>query len=326
MNGQDLEQLTLFPAASPASPFPWLESKKAKGMNATSGLKCSELSESLRRVGYSVRTYLESCELPPGTWSRTWSARALTSRCLILKLRLSARSTGERESRLLPTVTATVWEKGGPNQRDSSGRPGLQMAAQLWATPNTMDGLPPRSKESLLRQATTTRKGRTRPANLREQVDPETVALWQTPNVPNGGRVNPPEMSPTGMMPDGSKRQVGLEHQVKMVDAGLWPTPRASDYKGCGPAGSSSAEHFLEKGYLSGAVLYATPNARDWKNATAKEWDNPKNTRNLNRQIAKLSEGEQSTEARNGQLNPTWVEWLMGFPLGWTDLSASETP
>lgn len=26
-----------------------------------------------------------------------------------------------------------------------------------------------------------------------------------------------------------------------------------------------------------------------------------------------------------GQLNPTWVEWFMGFPLGWTDLSASET-
>jgi DNA (cytosine-5)-methyltransferase 1 len=27
-----------------------------------------------------------------------------------------------------------------------------------------------------------------------------------------------------------------------------------------------------------------------------------------------------------GQLNPPWVEWLMGFPLGWTDSSASETP
>jgi hypothetical protein len=26
-----------------------------------------------------------------------------------------------------------------------------------------------------------------------------------------------------------------------------------------------------------------------------------------------------------GQLNPTWVEWLMGFPLGWTELNASET-
>ena len=27
-----------------------------------------------------------------------------------------------------------------------------------------------------------------------------------------------------------------------------------------------------------------------------------------------------------GQLNPTWVEWLQGFPIGWTDLNASETP
>ena len=26
-----------------------------------------------------------------------------------------------------------------------------------------------------------------------------------------------------------------------------------------------------------------------------------------------------------GQLNPMWVEWLMGFPPGWTDLNASET-
>jgi DNA (cytosine-5)-methyltransferase 1 len=26
-----------------------------------------------------------------------------------------------------------------------------------------------------------------------------------------------------------------------------------------------------------------------------------------------------------GRLNPTWVEWLMGFPLGWTDLEDSET-
>jgi hypothetical protein len=29
--------------------------------------------------------------------------------------------------------------------------------------------------------------------------------------------------------------------------------------------------------------------------------------------------------AAGGQLNPTWVEWLMGFPTGWTDLEDSET-
>jgi len=27
----------------------------------------------------------------------------------------------------------------------------------------------------------------------------------------------------------------------------------------------------------------------------------------------------------SGQLNPTWVEWLMGFPLGWTDCDPSAT-
>jgi hypothetical protein len=29
--------------------------------------------------------------------------------------------------------------------------------------------------------------------------------------------------------------------------------------------------------------------------------------------------------ANGGQLNPTWVEWVMGWPLGWTDLELLET-
>jgi hypothetical protein len=29
-----------------------------------------------------------------------------------------------------------------------------------------------------------------------------------------------------------------------------------------------------------------------------------------------------SKTAVSGQLNPTWVEWLMGFPTGWTDLNS----
>lgn len=36
--------------------------------------------------------------------------------------------------------------------------------------------------------------------------------------------------------------------------------------------------------------------------------------------------GPNLRTAVNGQLNPTWVEWLMGFPAGWTDLEDSETP
>jgi len=48
-----------------------------------------------------------------------------------------------------------------------------------WATPNTMDYMEQRSPEALKRQAETTRKGRTKPANLREQVNPEAVAIYK---------------------------------------------------------------------------------------------------------------------------------------------------
>ena len=32
------------------------------------------------------------------------------------------------------------------------------------------------------------------------------------------------------------------------------------------------------------------------------------------------------TTLAGGSLNPQWVEWLMGFPIGWTDCDVSETP
>ena len=38
-----------------------------------------------------------------------------------------------------------------------------------------------------------------------------------------------------------------------------------------------------------------------------------------------LSEGAAALGSR-GELNPPWVEWLQGFPIGWTDLGDSETP
>ena len=62
---------------------------------------------------------------------------------------------------------------------------------------------------------------------------------------------------------------------------------------------------------LPTAVRFATPQARDWRTGALHRWDNPNRTRNLNDQIG-------------GQLNPAWVEWLMGFPLGWTALDALE--
>lgn len=55
-------------------------------------------------------------------------------------------------------------------------------------------------------------------------------------------------------------------------------------------------------------------------------------TGGMNQIEALYSEGKISAEERRamragngGKLNPRWVEWLMGFPLGWTDLEVSET-
>lgn len=97
------------------------------------------------------------------------------------------------------------------------------------------------------------------------------------------------------------------------TDAPLLPTPAARDCKG-----ANSMKHLTREGkrnhtdQLANAVkLFPTPTAR-------------------------CSTGPSQTETRQGgsdlqteiggQLNPTWVEWLMGFPTGWTDLDALETP
>ena len=117
-----------------------------------------------------------------------------------------------------------------------------------------------------------------------------------------------------------NSRQQGLPEYVRM-----WPTPKASDYKGCGPAWTKSAVHDLKKHNLKGVVMfYPTPTTGAGLCGGTGNFQ----------QLKKLEKAGQITEeerrnmsqGNGGQLNPTWVEWLMGFPLGWTDLNASETP
>jgi len=65
-----------------------------------------------------------------------------------------------------------------------------------------------------------------------------------------------------------------------------------------------------EKGYgfvPTQSGMWGTPKAQDSRHAL---WDRGKG--NLGEQVAGLHNG--------GKLNPMWVEWLMGWTLGWTDL------
>ena len=63
-----------------------------------------------------------------------------------------------------------------------------------------------------------------------------------------------------------------------------------------------------------------TPTARDWKDTPgmAKTAKNPNGSiRHRNDQLARVVYA-QDHNADGGTLNPTWVEWLMGWPLLWT--------
>ena len=111
-----------------------------------------------------------------------------------------------------------------------------------------------------------------------------------------------------------NSRQQGLPEYVRM-----WPTPKATDYKGIGPVGSKSAYHDLKKNNLKGVVMfYPTPTTGAGLCGGTGNFQ----------QLKKLQEAGQITEeerrnmsqGNGGQLNPTWVEALMGFPSGWTDL------
>ena len=77
------------------------------------------------------------------------------------------------------------------------------------------------------------------------------------------------------------------------------------------------------------SLYWPTPAARDYKDTPgmARESVNPDGSvRKRADQLARRVYVEENTPPRGGTLNPTWVEWLMGFPEGWTDLSASEMP
>ena len=80
--------------------------------------------------------------------------------------------------------------------------------------------------------------------------------------------------------------------------------------------GGSNSRKALKKRQME----WPTPQASD--NRDRGNMSNP----SIQRRIAKGKQImlSQSVHPTSGKLNPTWVEWLMGWPLGWTDLKPLE--
>jgi DNA (cytosine-5)-methyltransferase 1 len=126
-------------------------------------------------------------------------------------------------------------------------------------------------------------------------------------------------------------------HSLNLADTvKMWPTPTV----GCIEGGEQSnrvektekGSYILRKknkpentfgAKLSDAVLFEekirnwpTPTARDWKDSGKAVVNSPRHS--LPQTVAK-SDKEQWIKG-GGALNPTWVEWLMGYPAEYTDL------
>jgi len=158
-----------------------------------------------------------------------------------------------------------------------------------WATPNTMDTLPPRSPEALKRHLTNgARTGRTSSGNLREQV---CVYPWET-HGPQDEELHNTHGNPQESQSQEITTPSITETTPLMTDPVKWATPTQRD------------------------GLRIGETTEGWKaRAERKKAEGVNLHRPLN--IEALLNAESQLPPLMGQLNPRWVETLMGLPMGW---------
>ena len=155
----------------------------------------------------------------------------------------------------------------------------------------TLDGSLERFSETWPRAGMTRSGTAYQRVPLAPLTDATASGSWPTPDTHQGGRTlhNVEYRGRSAYSADGVKRTISLEHAARM-----WPTPRAEH---------DSGRHRGQPDTLHSAV---------------KMWPTPTTDRYSGLQ-------SHGCNAILGQLNPTWVEWLMGYPLGWTACAAWAT-
>ena len=141
-------------------------------------------------------------------------------------------------------------------------------------------------------------------------IDETASSLWPTPTTQE---VEHPNTELTQTLRRKSKNGK-TSHSLGLADAvRVWPTPTADDASNVNP----KSNRFRG--------LVAAVNEPMWPTPTYGKLSG--GTGGMQQIEAKYLVGEITSEERRamragngGKLNPMWVEWLMGFPLGWTDL------
>ncbi len=137
--------------------------------------------------------------------------------------------------------------------------------------------------------------------------------LWPTPSYKPPGWQHIDIVDKNGNTPEhpnqrfydkatGRLVQKGLDQVVKM-----WPTPRAGNPGSRKPGTGGKV--------LAEEVKWPTP-TRDYKDTGDAVINGPVNAL-LGRVV--------TPSKKEGALNPDWVEWLMGFPIGWSNIDGNVT-
>lgn len=150
------------------------------------------------------------------------------------------------------------------------------------------------------------------------------IGLWQTANVPNGGRSSPVgKMSLSGNKA-GQKRQVDLQYAVRSVLLGLWPTATASDHKSRSASQATldrNARPLREIVFALWSTIRATDGEKGGPNMSFGAGGLP-----LPSQVTEISNTSNApTENGGGSLHPEFAGWEMGYPPEWINCAPSET-
>lgn len=289
----------------PASPSAWQDGDGGKKTPDTSGPTSAASSENCGLVSASSRTCADTSNSGSRTSGETFKDLvSRLSREYSQRLK-SAQHTGGSDcsSWLTPHGMAGM---------DRNGKPGaggeFAKQATQWATPQAHD---------IQERGNTMADHHHYPHDLSN-----AAGVWRTPSATEADHGGPNARD--------SKGGAHLSNQAQ------WATPAARDHKGAnGAAHLENGTGRKHMNQLANQVAHGFPNSLPAPEIEPDGSESSQSGPTLRQPSQSTKKtGSASTgsplpdESRllKRRLNPAFVEWLMGFPAGWTDLGRLETP